>query len=138
MAFAQKNDDDEDDFVSEINLTPLIDVMLVLLIIFMVSTSVAVDTGLKINLPKGETVSSTLDNDSIVIAMDAASKMTVNGKVTTLTTLNEDLKNAIIKEKTGIVIFKGDKTVGLEVIIKVMDISNRSGATKFALALDQG
>lgn len=138
MAFAQKNDDDEDDFVSEINLTPLIDVMLVLLIIFMVSTSVAVDTGLKINLPKGETVSSTLDNDSIIIAMDAASKMTVNGKITSLTTLNEDLKNAIIKEKTGIVIFKGDKTVGLEVIIKVMDISNRSGATKFALALDQG
>jgi biopolymer transport protein ExbD len=138
MAFAQKNDDDEDDFVSEINLTPLIDVMLVLLIIFMVSTSVAVDTGLKINLPKVETVSSTLDNDSIIIAMDAASKMTVNGKITSLTTLNEDLKNAIIKEKTGIVIFKGDKTVGLEVIIKVMDISNRSGATKFALALDQG
>lgn len=138
MAFAQKNDDDEDDFVSEINLTPLIDVMLVLLIIFMVSTSVAVDTGLKINLPKGETVSSTLDNDSIVIAMDAASKMTVNGKLTSLTALNEDLKSAIIKEKTGIVIFKGDKTVGLEVIIKVMDISNRSGATKFALALDQG
>ena len=138
MAFAQKNDDDEDDFVSEINLTPLIDVMLVLLIIFMVSTSVAVDTGLKINLPKGETVSSTLDSDSIVIAMDAASKMTVNGKLTSLTALNEDLKSAIIKEKTGIVIFKGDKTVGLEVIIKVMDISNRSGATKFALALDQG
>jgi biopolymer transport protein ExbD len=138
MAFAQKNDDDEDDFVSEINLTPLIDVMLVLLIIFMVSTSVAVDTGLKINLPKGETVSSTLDNDSIVIAMDAASKMTVNGKLTSLTALNEDLKSAILKEKTGIVIFKGDKTVGLEVIIKVMDISNRSGATKFALALDQG
>ena len=138
MAFAQKNDDDQDDFVSEINLTPLIDVMLVLLIIFMVSTSVAVDTGLKINLPKGETVSSTLDNDSIVIAMDAASKMTVNGKLTSLTALNEDLKSAIIKEKTGIVIFKGDKTVGLEVIIKVMDISNRSGATKFALALDQG
>jgi biopolymer transport protein ExbD len=138
MAFAQKNDDDEDDFVSEINLTPLIDVMLVLLIIFMVSTSVAVDTGLKINLPKGETVSSTLDSDSIVIAMDAASKMTVNGKLTSLTALNEDLKSAILKEKTGIVIFKGDKTVGLEVIIKVMDISNRSGATKFALALDQG
>jgi biopolymer transport protein ExbD len=112
--------------------------MLVLLIIFMVSTSVAVDTGLKINLPKGETVSSTLDNDSIVIAMDASSKMTVNGKLTSLTALNEDLKSAIIKEKTGIVIFKGDKTVGLEVIIKVMDISNRSGATKFALALDQG
>jgi biopolymer transport protein ExbD len=138
MAFVQNNDDDEDDFVSEINLTPLIDVMLVLLIIFMVSTSVAVDTGLKINLPKGETVSSTLDNDSIVIAMDASSKMTVNGKLTSLTALNEDLKSAIIKEKTGIVIFKGDKTVGLEVIIKVMDISNRSGATKFALALDQG
>jgi biopolymer transport protein ExbD len=138
MAFAQKNDDDEDDFVSEINLTPLIDVMLVLLIIFMVSTSVAVDTGLKINLPKGDTVSSALDNDSIVIAMDSASKMTVNGQITSLTTLNEDLKKAIVKERTGIVIFKGDKTVGLEVIIKVMDISNRSGATKFALALDQG
>lgn len=137
MAFNLK-DEEDDDVAPEINLTPLIDVMLVLLIIFMVSTSVAVDTGLKINLPKGETVASTLDNDSIIIAMDSLSNISVNGKRTNLEKLNEDLRAAILLEKTGIVIFKGDKTVGLEIIIKVMDISNRSGATKFALALDQG
>ncbi len=137
MAFNLK-DEEDDDVAPEINLTPLIDVMLVLLIIFMVSTSVAVDTGLKINLPKGETVASTLDNDSIIIAMDSLSNISVNGKRTNLEKLNEDLRAAILLEKTGVVIFKGDKTVGLEIIIKVMDISNRSGATKFALALDQG
>jgi biopolymer transport protein ExbD len=137
VAFNLK-DEEDDDVAPEINLTPLIDVMLVLLIIFMVSTSVAVDTGLKINLPKGETVASTLDNDSIIIAMDSLSNISVNGKRTNLEKLNEDLRAAILLEKTGVVIFKGDKTVGLEIIIKVMDISNRSGATKFALALDQG
>lgn len=137
MAFGLK-DDDDDEGVNEINMTPLIDVMLVLLIIFMVSTSVAVDTGLKINLPKGETAFSTLEQGSIVIAMDSAGKMSLNGKLTSLEKLNEDLKMAILKEKTGVLIFKGDKTVGIETIIKVMDISNKSGATKFALALDQG
>lgn len=137
MAFSPKNEDD-DEMLPEINLTPLIDVMLVLLIIFMVSTSVAVDTGLKINLPKGETTVSSLESDSIIIAMDAASKLSINGKVSQLESLDRDLKEAMLKEKTGVVIFKGDKKVGLETIIKIMDISNKSGATKFALAVDQG
>lgn len=134
MAFSNK--DDDDDFVSEINLTPLIDVMLVLIIIFMVSTSIAVDTGLTINLPKGDTTVSTLQKDSIILGMDSAQKMSVNGKQTTLETLNADLKAAILKENTGVVILKGDKKVDLENIVKIMDIVHKSGATKFALAVE--
>ena len=135
MSFSNK--DDGDDCVSEINLTPLIDVMLVLLIIFMVSTSVAVDTGLTINIPKGDTTVSTLQKESIILAMDSLQKMSVNGKISTFDTLNDDLKAAILKKNSGVVILKGDKTVSLESIVKIMDIVHKSGATKFALAVEQ-
>ena len=135
MSFSNK--DDGDDCVSEINLTPLIDVMLVLLIIFMVSTSVAVDTGLTINIPKGDTTVSTLQKESIILAMDSIQKMSVNGKISTFDTLNDDLKAAILKKNSGVVILKGDKTVSLESIVKIMDIVHKSGATKFALAVEQ-
>lgn len=46
-----KMDDDDDEIMAEINMTPLIDVMLVLLIIFMVTSSISVSSGLNIDLP---------------------------------------------------------------------------------------
>lgn len=133
---AGKNYDD-DDIVSDINLTPFIDIMLVLLIIFMVSTSVAVDTGLKINLPKSISKTSNLDQDSIIIGLDKDAQVTISGNKSTMDSLEDDLKAEILKEKKGVVILRGDKAAKLEQIIKIMDISKKSGATKFALAIEQ-
>lgn len=129
--------DDDDDLVTDINLTPFIDIMLVLLIIFMVSTTVAVDTGLKINLPKSISKSSKLQQDGIIIGLDKDSKMTINGEITNFDSLALDLKDEIIKQKKGVVILKGDETAKLADIVKIMDISKKNGATKFALAIEQ-
>lgn len=128
---------DDDDIVSDINLTPFIDIMLVLLIIFMVSTSVAVDTGLKINLPKSISKTSDLDQDSIIIGLDKDQNITISGNKTSMPTLKDDLQNEILKQKKGVVILRGDKTAQLELIVKIMDIAKKSGASKFALAIEK-
>jgi biopolymer transport protein TolR len=53
MSMGKMSDgDDDDDIVAEINMTPLIDIMLVLLVVFMVSSSVALESGMDIELPK--------------------------------------------------------------------------------------
>ena len=52
MGNMNQNSGDEEDIVSEINMTPLIDIMLVLLIIFMVTSTAALESGLDIELPK--------------------------------------------------------------------------------------
>lgn len=131
MAF---NSGDDDEIISDINLTPLIDVMLVLLIIFMVTSSIATDDGLDIKMPDATTKSKTLDQESIQIYATKNGEIILDKKRVKISMLKNHLSEVIKKKNNGFVVFKGDKKTTLEFILKVMDISNKSGATRFAIA----
>ena len=131
MAF---NSNDDDDIISDINLTPLIDVMLVLLIIFMVTSSIATDEGLDIKMPEATTKAKTLDSESIQIVATAKGEILLNKKKLELDKLEQSLSEVIKEKNNGFVVLKGDKQTPLELIVKIMDISNKSGATRFAIA----
>ena len=132
MAFGSNDNDDE--IISDINLTPLIDVMLVLLIIFMVTSSVATDEGLDIKMPEATTKSKTLEQESIQVLADKNGKISINKQVIGIANLQQKLSEIIKEKNNGFIVFKGDKATPLELILKVMDISNKSGATRFAIA----
>ena len=131
MAFNKKT---TDEIISDINMTPLIDVMLVLLIIFMVSSSIAVDNGLDIRLPETKSKARVHTSTSIVIAMSEKGEITIDGDKTSIKSLGKSIRDFIIKKDTGLVLFKGDQGVSLKNIIKVMDIAKSNGATRFAIA----
>ncbi len=132
MAFGSNDSDDE--IISDINLTPLIDVMLVLLIIFMVTSSVATDEGLDIKMPEAATKSKTLEQESIQVLADKNGKISINKQVIGIENLQQKLSEIIKEKNNGFIVFKGDKATPLELILKIMDISNKSGATRFAIA----
>ena len=134
MAFNTDQDDDDDAIISEINLTPLIDVMLVLLIIFMVTSSVATDEGLDIKMPEAKTKAKTLEQESIQILATKSGELLLDKKKVSLEELKNKLTEAIKVKNNGFVVLKGDKKTPLELILKIMDISNQSGATRFAIA----
>ena len=134
MAFNSGNDDD---LMAEINMTPLIDIMLVLLIIFMVTSSVAVDLGLDLSLPKSETSAKSLSEKSVIISIGKDGKMVVEDQPATDETLIEVLKKNIVKKNSGFVVLKGDKSLSLEKILQVMDASKKSGATRFAIGTEE-
>mgnify|MGYP000359286464 CR=1 FL=1 len=134
MALNLNNDNDE--IMAEINMTPLIDVMLVLLIIFMVTSSVALQSGLDIDLPETTSSSEADPKKGLIISLDSNGRLYVAGTQTTLETMPELVKSKLLEMKTKLVVFEGDRGASLGMAIKVMDIAKAQGAENFAIAAD--
>jgi len=129
MAHAHARDDDE---IHGINVTPLVDIMLVLLIIFMVATQLDVPHSLDVQLPTSSTaVDSKLSQLSIVIGSDGG--LRVNGRTATLAELEAMAKTATSDAQASV---SGDKAVRYEHVIRVVDAVRRGGVHKLALAAD--
>ena len=132
MAMNQNNND-ESDIVSDINMTPLIDIMLVLLIIFMVSSSAAIESGLDVNLPEVNAVSDKTDA-TLVISLSKTGEIGLQG----VSVKQEELKSLVKKSledlKTDAVILESDGETQLHLAMAIMDIAREAGAKNFSIA----
>lgn len=137
MAF-NTNDPEKDDIVAEINMTPLIDIMLVLLIIFMVTSSVSLESGLDIDLPKTNSQTQAQPGEAVIISLSKTGELLIQGKVAEADpgNLKAQISAALVEAKTEFVVFEGDKTAELGRAIEVMDIAKEAGAKKFAIAAE--
>lgn len=133
MAFNTGNDSD-DRIVSEINMTPLIDVMLVLLIIFMVTSSVAVTSGLDIVLPQTTKTLKNLSSESVKIEIAQNGDTSLMGKVIKFENLKQELKIVLESSESKVVLVQGDKNANVGRMIEIMDMAKEAGAKRFAIA----
>ncbi|MBI2520437.1 MAG: biopolymer transporter ExbD [Bdellovibrio sp.] len=122
---------------TEINMTPLIDIMLVLLIIFMVTSSVSLDTGLDIDLPKTQSVRAKNENKSVLVSLDKSGGLFVQGKPVNYEQLFTAIQTALAAESANLVIFQGDENAKLGQAMAIMDTAKRAGAQKFAIAAEE-
>jgi biopolymer transport protein ExbD len=136
MAMSQKNNDGDDSIVSEINMTPLIDVMLVLLIIFMVSSSAALESGLDVTVPESSAVSEK-PNQMVIVSLSKEGTIAVSGKVVEKANLREEITKALAEMKTDSIILEGDGNSSLTSAFEVMDIGRNAGAKNFSIAARQ-
>ncbi len=127
---------EQDQIIADINMTPLIDIMLVLLIIFMVTSSVGLESGLDIDLPKTEGKTSPKDGRAVLISMDKDGRISIQGTETTLEKLEDAVKTALKQENTEMVVFEGDQNSRLSHAIKIMDLAKAAGAKHFAIAAE--
>ena len=118
--------------MSDINVTPFVDVMLVLLIIFMV-TAPLLTAGIKINLPESSSILKNEKNKPITVSIDKNNdiylqkkKVTKNQLITKLTELKKNNQNLKI-------FLKGDKSLNYGEIMNLMSLMNKSGFKKVAL-----
>jgi len=119
--------------LSEINVTSLVDVTLVLLIIFMI-TSPLMQMGLRVNLPKASAKPiDTKENVTITIQKDAT--VTIDSKTVPLSALAEELSKAAASGKKGILV-RADKAVPYGAVVKVLDIARKSGIAKIGLVTE--
>ena len=130
---AASNDDDEG-LISGINVTPLVDVMLVLLVIFMVTARIIVSQGMPMDLPKaasGETVQTVF---SIELSVDG--KTVVDSAPVPSDEAIVDLaKRAKEKNKDLRAVIRADSKVEHGRVIHVLDLLNRTGVSKIAFAV---
>jgi biopolymer transport protein ExbD len=133
---ALKPNGGHDEIMAEINMTPLIDIMLVLLIIFMVTSSVSLDSGLDIDLPDSISKTKGKKENAILVSLNNKGEIFVQGQLTDEASLKEVIKKTLTLEKTKMVVFEGDKSANLGRTIEIMDIAKAAGADKFAIAAE--
>ncbi len=130
---AMNNNSGQDEIVSDINMTPLIDVMLVLLIIFMVSSSAAIESGLDVSLPEANATSEG-PSTSLVVSLSKKGEIAVSGEVVGLDGLKDKIAQGLAKNKTTSIILEGDGESSLTNAFDVMNIAREAGAKDFSIA----
>ena len=121
-----------DDIVAEINITPLVDIFLVLLIIFMVTTSVITRQGKEVNLPGAAVAKAT--PSGVTVTIDAEGGIQVGEKSVSAAALPQALKAALGASREKVVILRGDRKVLLGQAVSVLDAAQQAGASGIALA----
>jgi biopolymer transport protein ExbD len=118
--------------MAEINITPLTDIFLVLLIIFMITTSVMIESAAKVNLPKA--TQTTQEARGLTVSITADGKIYVNQMLVDPSQLEPTLRDLIADDPKKLVILQGDESVILGEAVHVMDIAKRAGAQAISIA----
>lgn len=127
MAFGNSSQDDS--MMSEINVTPLVDVMLVLLVVFIITAPLLAPQALKINLPKTEAVAHDDKLQKISLAIDAQGVVSLESAHLSDAALADLLKSRAADPKFQLQI-QADEEVNYGRVAQVMAIAQKSGVSK--------
>ncbi|MBV8772023.1 MAG: biopolymer transporter ExbD [Deltaproteobacteria bacterium] len=126
---------DGNDIFASINITPLTDIFLVLLIIFMVATAVTIESAAHVDLPKLEAPAHPQQTRVVTISYTSDHHIYVNGKHVSEADLRSAVHDALIRSPEKTVVFDGDPSVILGDMVRIVDIAKSSGAQQIALAV---
>ena len=120
--------------MADINVTPLVDVMLVLLIIFMV-TAPMLQEGVSVELPsaKGEPIEKAQQHDEIIISVSGAESIYVNDKAVTEDQLATVVVDATKDKPNRDVFLRADKTVPYGVVVRIMASLKTAGIANLGM-----
>jgi biopolymer transport protein ExbD len=128
------SNDESSGILSEINITPLTDIFLVLLIIFMITSSAMIESGGKVNLPKA--VATQSESRGTTVTLTPKHEIYVNQKKVSEENLEPTLKDALNGTADKTVILRGDRDVLLGDTVRVMSVIKRAGASEIAIAAE--
>jgi len=115
-----------------INITSLIDVMFMLLVFLMISSTFLDQPGIKLELPKADS-SVVVEQKDYVLFVDKAGKMYLNDKDIALDNLEAKIKDALPKMKDSALILKADQDVSHGAVVRIMDIVRKGGVKKLII-----
>ena len=133
MAFQLGEDNDAG--MNEMNLIPLIDIMLVLMIIFLVTATVA-NPSIPLTLPQTTAVVIDLPTESVTISINSAGDIAWNGDIVTLEDLESRLNTAGQQERKPALVLKADKESRYDTVAQVMSRASGAGLSDIAFASD--
>jgi len=126
MNFADKEED-----LLDINITPLIDIVFLLLIFFMISTTFVNDNAIDVQLPQASSAKSSSTEQATTVGVSAEGNIYIDGKATSLDKLKAQLSSS--KEVT----IKADKTASHGQVVKVLDIAKEAGVKSLNIAAEK-
>jgi biopolymer transport protein TolR len=129
--------DADEDSITGINVTPLVDITLVLLIIFMVTARFISEPSVGVNLPKtSKGGSSAVNERNVFISLDVSGRLFLNNTQIDQSQLGERMA-AMLKEKPDLnLVLRADKSVPHGDVMQVLDIVRAAGVTQFGIAVE--
>jgi biopolymer transport protein ExbD len=135
----------QESVVAEINITPLTDVFLVLLIIFMVTSTAIVEsevasrTGVKVALPRAQAAGPvTKKRTDPILTVTKANELYLFNKKVEATNLESEIRKALQDAGSETLLLRGDKSVMLGAAVDVMSIAKKAGAKNIAILTSGG
>lgn len=132
MAMRLNEESDDSGELHEINVTPFIDVMLVLLIIFMVAAPLAT-VDIKVNLPASTAKPQPRPEKPVFLTVKADNQLLVGEQEVTKETLAQILDQTTESNKETTIFFQADKTVDYETLMGIIDALRKAGYLKVGL-----
>jgi TolR protein len=137
MAFNLGNGGDDDPVLADINVTPLVDVMLVLLIIFMIAAPM-LHQGVEVALPKADAANLPLRvQDPLVVSIDRNGRVYLRESAVETDELVERVKAQIASRGDDAVFLKGDRDVPYGKVIEVLDLLHQGGIVHVGMVTER-
>jgi biopolymer transport protein TolR len=121
--------------LSEINVTPMVDVMLVLLIIFMVTTPL-IQQGVKVNLPETKAAPVEASDKKLVVSIDVNKRVFIGDAEVTLVDFEAKLKANAKAQEDKEMYLHADRDLPYGIVVDVMAAAQRSGVTNVGMITD--
>jgi biopolymer transport protein ExbD len=132
-----KNYNDQDEPIADINVVPLVDIILVVLIIFMVTAPMIMKPNIKVNLPKAASGEQSQPSQ-LNITLAANGTLFLNGQKSNETAVRSKAQEEIKKNPDVQAIISADKDVPHGRVVGILDIVKLSGVKKFAISIEKG
>ena len=126
---------DKYQIMAEINMVPLIDVSLVLLIIFMVMTPILVKSQIKIDLPKASTAVKAPVEKTLEIQVTKTGDVYIQGRLIPVASILAELKQLAPRPELQPIIVEADKEVPFEKVVQVLDLARQMGIVKMSVGV---
>lgn len=128
-------DDESEELIASINMIPFIDISLVLLIIFLVTSSIIVQQSIEVKLPRAVSGAESAPS-TVAITVTHDGKLYFNGLPTTFAELGVSMRKEADADASVRAIIAADRDVDYGVIIDVIDVVKQNGASAFALNVE--
>ncbi|WP_397600267.1 ExbD/TolR family protein [Silvanigrella sp.] len=125
-----------DEPIVDINITPFVDVVLVLLVIFMVTAHFIVNKGMKLELPKAVTAEQLQNQKTFNISINKDGEFMLDGKMVTIDQLKLAARDATQTKAKIVAMISADKSALYNSVVIAMDALRSEGVSDFALQLD--
>ncbi len=126
----------EDDKENEINLTPMLDVVFIMLIFFIVTASFIKEAGIDVNKPESLT-ERPVDDVGILVAIDENSDIWIGGRIIDPRAVRANIERLHAENPKGSVVIQADKRSFNNTLVQVMDASRQAGVYDISLATDK-
>ncbi|EJM98173.1 biopolymer transporter ExbD [Herbaspirillum sp. YR522] len=135
MSFGGFNDNQNPGPMADINVTPMVDVMLVLLVIFIISAPLFTHA-VKLDLPTASSAPAPEKPETVTIAIDAAGKLYWNDQAVGMDALDARLASAAARQPQPELQLRADKSTRYEIIAEVMSAAQGAGLTKLGFVTE--